>query len=110
MKLVFKIFNLFICTTAFVLAAHADKGKKTNKAKINLSIGTKGTLRSNLLGNTYSLKNNLKTTTLSYGFNKKSVVTFQRGNTIYVLPYKPKVIVNETKRNYSGVKIIIGLH
>lgn len=36
-----------------------------------------------------------------------SYVKFQKGNTIYLVPYKQKVIVPEIRQGYTGFKLII---
>ena len=36
-----------------------------------------------------------------------SVVTYQKGNTTYIVPYKNKLTVPEIKQGYTGIKIII---
>jgi hypothetical protein len=37
----------------------------------------------------------------------KSIVTYQKGSNIYILPYKQKVIIPEIKQGYTGMKLII---
>jgi hypothetical protein len=36
-----------------------------------------------------------------------SLITYQKGNTTYIIPYKQKIAVPEIKQGYTGVKLII---
>jgi hypothetical protein len=93
--------------------AFADRvfGKKTNN-KITLNLNISSNLR-NAVG--FNLKTGLvyKGSLLSYPANSgnaiinNSISTYQKGNTIYIVPYKNKLTVTESKPGYTGIKIII---
>ena len=36
-----------------------------------------------------------------------SLITYQKGNTTYIIPYKQKVALPEIKQGYTGIKLII---
>jgi hypothetical protein len=36
-----------------------------------------------------------------------NLVTYQKGNTIYIVPYKQKIVVSEIRQGYTGMKLII---
>jgi hypothetical protein len=39
-----------------------------------------------------------------------TLVSYQKGNTIYIIPYKQKIIMPEVKPGYTGMKLIIRSH
>lgn len=95
-------------------AVLADRGfGKRNKSKATLNINTSNTtLRSAI---SFNLKSGLsyKGTLLSSNMRvnnsmmNTSLVTFQKGNTTYIIPYKSKIVMPDIKQGYSGVKLII---
>lgn len=99
-----------VSTTVF---ADRGTGRKSNKAKTNLNITPssttlKNTILSNLR-NGLSYKGSFLTT--RHGNNavitSNTLMTYQKGNTTYILPYKNKVAVADMAQGYTGVKIII---
>jgi hypothetical protein len=96
-----------------MLTSMADRGVGKNKKKISLNITTNNasfakSLSFNLKsGLKYrgSLLTNVESTKTSVLYN--SLVTYQKGNTIYILPYKQKILVPEVKPGYTGMKLII---
>ena len=36
-----------------------------------------------------------------------SVLTYQKGNMTYIIPYKQKIILSDIKQGYTGMKLII---
>jgi hypothetical protein len=109
-KLILVVAVLFSAT----LRALADRGigRKSTKSKVTLNISTSSTLRNSL---SLNLKTGLKYTG-SVFVNQKafgnsivsnSLITYQKGNTIYIIPYKQKVIMPEIKPGYTGMKLII---
>ncbi len=110
MKGIFKISLIILALISLNFVALANKGsKKKVKAKVNLAINTGVSLRNSLMLNLKSqaafkgafLKSTGATT------NNKAAVSFQRGNNIYILPYKTKIITSEAKRGYSGLKLVL---
>jgi hypothetical protein len=106
------ILTLVSATT--VVFADRGAGKKSNKVKTNLNINTTAnSLKSSILAN---YKNGLsykgsfsinKQTTGSSIVSGSTLMTFQKGNTTYIMPYKNKMAVAEMKPGYAGVKLII---
>jgi hypothetical protein len=99
------------------LAVFADGGvRKKNKNNISLNINTySSTLRNSIPFNLRTglvYKGSLRTTNL---FSKtpavnNSIISFQKGNTVYVIPYKQKILVPEIQQGYTGMKLIIKPH
>ena len=107
MSKITKTVLLFAVLNGIMFTSLADRGvgkaKKsvaTNNFKssisINLKIGLK--YKGSLLTGVSSNKTFL---TVS------NIVTYQKGNTIYVVPYKQKIVVPEVKQGYTGMKLII---
>jgi hypothetical protein len=40
-------------------------------------------------------------------FSFNTLVTYQKGNSVYILPYKQKVLVADVQQGYTGTKLII---
>ena len=107
-----KIFSLLLILNGTMLTSMADRGvgKKKTKVSLNivnnhsfskeLSINLKTGLKykGSLLGNVEAAKSSVLYNTL---------VTYQKGNTIYIIPYKQRILVPEVKLGYTGMKLII---
>lgn len=106
-----KIALLFVSMTFVVLFTFADRGiSKKSKAKVALNITTNNNFKKAL---SLNLKSGLKykgsllaPTSKSNNFST-SLITYQKGNTTYILPYRQKMIVTEIKQGYTGMKLII---
>jgi hypothetical protein len=106
-----KIVLLFTVLTGTVLISFADRGlSKRSKNKVVLNINTKSTFKNNL---SFNLRTGLKYKgSLIQSSDKVSnsinnLVTYQKGNTVYIVPVKSKLIMPEVKQNYAGVKLVI---
>jgi hypothetical protein len=95
-----------------VSIAFADRGgkRKANKSKVSLNITTPGSLRSSLafnFGSGLSYKGSFLTSqqTIGSSIMNTSIVTFEKGNTIYIIPYKQSIIMPDIRPGYSGIKI-----
>ncbi|RZK19939.1 MAG: hypothetical protein EOO43_11435 [Flavobacterium sp.] len=102
-----KIVLLMSILNGFMLTTWADRGVGKKKAKItlnlsnvtsskNLSFNLKSGVKykgSLLNGNTANTYNNL--------------VTYQKGNTVYIIPTRQKIVVPEVKQGYTGMKLIL---
>lgn len=97
-------------------SALADRGiGKKSKSKITLNISTPTTLRNSISLNTrfglrYSGSVMLNQQASGNSMSGNSLVTYQKGNTVYIIPYKQKVIMPEIKPGYTGMKLIIRSH
>jgi len=113
MTKVFKITVLIAILSGLAAVTFADRGAgKRNKLKTLLNINTNYSLKNSLSANiktglTYkgSLLNSRQVVGNSVITN--SLMTFQKGNITYIIPYKQKVMVPEITQGYTGVKLII---
>lgn len=94
----------------------ADRGAgKKSKAKTLLNINTTNTtLKSSLSlniksGLSYkgSLLAGLNITPTNSTITSSTLLTYQKGNTTYIIPFKQKIAVPEIRQGYTGVKMII---
>jgi hypothetical protein len=96
--------------------ALADRGiGKKSKSKITLNINTRTTLRNSV---SLNLKSGLRYSgslfasqqSAGSSMNNNTLVTYQKGNTVYIIPYKQKLVTPEVKPGYTGMKLIIRPH
>lgn len=97
-------------------SALADKGiGKKNKSKVNLNINAGNSLRNSI---SLNLKTGLKYTgsllvnqqASGKSYLSKTLLTYQKGNTVYIIPHKQVVVIPEMKQGYTGMKLIIKTH
>lgn len=115
-----KSFTQKLLTIALLISlgqvAMADRGiGKKNKSKTILNITTPSLLRNSIAFNLksgLSYKGSLITneTSFSNSIMGNSLITYQKGNTTYIIPYKHKIAIPEMRQGYTGVKIIIRSH
>ncbi len=106
------LFAVALFATAFSAMADKGTGKKSKTAKVTLNITTPSTLKNSLV---FNLKTGLKyngTVLLNQqrsgnSIFRNSLVTYQKGNTTYIIPYKHRVVIPEVKQGYTGMKLII---
>lgn len=98
---------------SIVADAWADRGiGKKNNNKTILNITAPSNLRNSIA---FNLKSGLSYKGSLLNSNKMngnaimntSIVTYQKGNTTYIIPYKNKITVTEIGQRYTGMKIII---
>ena len=100
---------LLVLFQGAIFLSFADRGvgKKSKTSKISLDIRYKS-------GNIENLGLNLKTG-LRYTGNivtssksvRTNLVTYEKGNTLYIVPQKQKILVPEYQPGYTGLKLII---
>ena len=111
MKVLSKILisGLFICGVG--LYTLADKGRFVKKNKTQLNIKTTETLQSSI---PFNLKSGL-TYRGSILLNKQQIgnsivsdayISYRKGNTVYILPYKQRILIPEYSQK-DGYKLII---
>lgn len=96
-----------------VAQASADKGvgrKNRVKTILNITFPTNicNSITFNLkAGLSYkgSLLNSRKT--LGNSVINRSLITYQKGNTTYIVPYKTKISIPDVQPGYTGFKIIL---
>lgn len=97
-------------------SAMADKGiGKKNKSKVEFNINMGNSLRNSI---SLNLKSGLKYTgsllinqqTDGNAYFNNTLLTYQKGNTVYIIPQKQIIAVPEIKQGYTGMKLIIKTH
>ncbi len=114
MKITARILFLTIILTSLMFVSFADRGVGKKKTKVVLNIKTPNNFTSSL---NFNLRNGMKYTgsittssvsTVSTKFN--TLITYQKGNSVYILPIKQKIIVADVRQGYTGTKLIIKVH
>jgi len=111
-----KMIVIILMLSGIGFSAMADKGiGKKNKSKVSLNINAGNSLRNSIglnlktgLKYTGSLLANQQVNGTSYLNN--TLLTYQKGNTVYIIPHKQVFAVPDMKQGYSGVKLIIKTH
>jgi len=111
-----KMILIIVMLGGIAFSAWADKGiGKKSKVKVDLNITTKNTLRNSI---SLNLKTGLKYTG-SLLVNREvdgkalinnTLLTYQKGNTVYIIPHKQIIVTPEMSQGYSGMKLIIKAH
>jgi hypothetical protein len=100
---------LLFCGVYFI--TFADRGGFVKKNKTQLNIATAGTLKNSIA---FNLKSGIVYKG-SFFLNKQQIgnsyitdafISYKKGNTIYILPYKQKVVIPEYTQK-DGYKLII---
>ena len=111
-----KIVLVVVMLSSITFSALADKGVgKKSKAKATLNIITTNSLRSSIALN---LKTGLKYTgsllvnqqTSGNTVLNNTLITYQKGNTVYIIPHKQVTAVPDVSPGYTGMKLIIKPH
>ena len=100
---------LFACGVWFL--AFADRGGFVKRNKTHLNIAVKGTLKNSIA---FNLKSGidykgsflLNTHQIGNAFVSDAFISYKKGNTVYILPYKQKIITPEYTQK-EGYKLII---
>ena len=98
------------------LGALADRGiGKKSKNKIELNITAPSSIRNAVSLNLRSGLNYtgsllVKQEYVGTNIINNSLVTYQKGNTVYIIPYRQVIAVPELKQGYTGMKLIIRPH
>jgi len=102
----------FVLLVCFVtLVATADRGGFGRRNKIHFNIITLNSLKSSIgfnlkSGLTYRGNTILNKQQVENSIFTNNIVSYQKGNTIYLLPYKQKVLI-QSYTPASGYKLII---
>lgn len=104
---------LFVTTLVFggsIWASYADRGlgKKKSQVKLNI-LTTNNNLKSSLVFNLnpgLQYTGTLVTPPKTSG-SSTQLVTYQKGNSVYIMPYKQKAISTEVRQGYTGFKMVI---
>ncbi len=109
MKRIARISILFLAAIGMVYASYADRGIGRKKARVILNIKAPSSFSSSL---NFNLRNGMKYTgsLLSSGntiSGTNTLVTYQKGSSVYIIPYKQKILVADVKQGFAGTKLII---
>ena len=115
-----KNLRIILFTSVFMgllFTSSADRGagkKRTTKAAFNIKMPS--TFQSSL---NFNLRNGLKyngsfvspnkTTFVKGTTTSNAFVTYQKGNSIYIVPYKQRIIIPVVKQGFVGAKLVIRL-
>ena len=104
----------FTMLFSIVCDAWADRGVgKKSKTKTVLNIAAPTNIKNSIAFNLksgLSYKGSLLMANKTFANNaivSTSLITYQKGNTTYIIPYKNKITVTEVGKGYTGMKIII---
>ena len=114
MTRLFKISVIIVALSGLAIVTFADRGSgKRNKLKTLLNINTNYSLKNSLSANIktgLTYKGSLLTSdrqVIGSSVISNSLMTFQKGNITYIIPYKQKIMIPEMKQGYTGLKLII---
>lgn len=113
MKRIVKILLLSGFLSGSVFYSFADRGfTKKSRSKVAINIDTRPGFKKSLplnLSGGLKYTGSLVSTSQKDRFTALSnnVITYQKGNTIYIMPVKQKIVVSEMKPGYAGMKLII---
>jgi hypothetical protein len=93
------------------LFAFADRGGFVKKNKTHLNISTSGNLKNSIAFNlksglTYRGSALLNRQQIGNSIISDALISYRKGNTIYILPYKQKILIPEYSQK-DGYKLII---
>lgn len=106
-----KIASVILLVCGVCLFAFADRGTFVKKNKTHLNIRTNGNLKNSIpfnlkSGLTYRGSFLLNSQVIGNSVVSDAYVSYRKGNTIYILPYKQKVLIPEYNQK-DGYKLII---
>ncbi len=106
-----KIFVLIVLVCFVYGVAIADRGGFGRRNKINFNILTLNNLKNSIAFNlksglTYTGNTRLNQQQVGNSIFTQSIVSYQKGNTIYILPYKQKILI-QSYSSASGYKLIL---
>lgn len=106
-----KIISMIFLVCGVCLFAFADRGGFVKKNKTHLNISTSGNLKNSI---TFNLKSGLSyrgsallnRQQIGNSIISDEIISYRKGNTIYILPYKQKILIPEYSQK-DGYKLII---
>ena len=116
MKKITKMLLVMALLFGTVVSTLADRGiGRKSKNKVELNISTPSTLRSSIF---FNLRSGLKYTgsllskqqPTAPSFFSNTLITYQKGNSIYILPSQQVIAVPEIISGFTGVKITLKPH
>ena len=112
MKQTFKILLITFLVCGSALSSFADRGlRKKSRSHVSLNINTEHGFKNNV---SLNLKNGLKYKGMLLSGSESDNVSsisvlkyYQKGNTLYILPPKQKILSTELKQGYTGLRLVI---
>jgi hypothetical protein len=113
MKLSAKTISILCLVLCSAVYSFADRGlRKKSKNKVVLNISTNTNFKNDLSNN---LKSGLRHKGIQLNesqldgklFFTSNILSYKKGNTIYLIPNKQKIIIPEISQGYTGMKLII---
>jgi hypothetical protein len=113
MKKQVKHILLFTLLTVCVFQGFADRGlRRKAKNRVVLNIATENSFRNSISVN---LKTGMKYKGLIFTGSpidnpflySGTIRQFQKGNTIYLVPSKQRMLIPEVKQGYTGLKLVL---
>lgn len=107
--------TIILALVSVSLAVFADRGTgKKSKSKTNLNItSSSASLKNSILSNIKSGLSYKGSFLASRKIVSNSIIvnnnlmTYQKGNTTYIIPYKSKITTPDMRQGYTGLKLII---
>ena len=106
-----RLISVILLVCGVCLFTFADRGGFVKKNKTHLNINTSGNLRNSIAFNLKSGLSYRGSTILSkvqigdHTVND-ALISYKKGNTVYVLPYKQKILMQQYSQS-DGYKLII---
>jgi len=107
MQKISRISLLVILLTVQMLSSFADRGVGKKKAKVVLNIKTPANFTAALNFNLHTGMKYTGSIMPSLNSTQNTLITYQKGNSVYILPYKQKIFVADVHQGYAGTKLII---
>lgn len=107
MQKITRISFLIVLLSGQMFASFADRGIGRKKARVSINIKTPAAFTTNL---NFNLHTGLKYTgsiVPSSNSTQNTLITYQKGNSVYIVPFKQKIFVADVHQGYAGTKLII---
>ncbi len=106
-----KIISVILLVCGVCLFAFADRGGFVKKNKTRLNLNTCGNLKNSIAFNlksglTYHGSAILNNEQIGNSIINDALISYKKGNTVYILPYKQKILIPEYTQQ-DGYKLII---
>jgi hypothetical protein len=103
------LFTLLFSMAAYI--ASADRGFRRKTSKITFNISIHNTLKYSIFANlrsglNYTGSNLLGQQVIGSNLFENNIITFQKGNTIYILPVKQRILIPQYSPT-TGYKLVI---
>ncbi len=106
-----RFISVLLLVCGVCLFALADRGGFVKKNRTHLNINTNGNLKNSIVFNlksglTYRGSSILGSEQIGNSIISDALISYKKGNTIYILPYKQKILIPEYTQQ-DGYKLII---